>query len=301
MRQPLKEGRDCHQQRRESMAGPLRPEHLPANALQGPAGCARRLAWESRGAGSWHRRRPQGRVHGAGLGPRRAAPRRRGARAGAVRQVPGSLRGAAPATTPRLCGDTLSRSCGSRVLVPRGPVPRPKATAAQWAAPVGTRLEVLVCHVALFLSGVGRSPRRVSSARTAGWGTASALGPGAASPWDWVHLQDPQPPSCLLSHRRKGAEYQWLVCFLLKHRGLRMGLIIRISRRTPRGGSVCHHPHPLLSQAGRRPGHVTTAGPLPHSSGLGAGMGARRASGGARTLRERRGPPLSFQGREIYF
>lgn len=61
-----------------------------------------------RGAGSWHRRRPQGRVHGAGLGPRRAAPRRRGARAGAVRQVPGSLRGAVPATTPRLCRDTLS-------------------------------------------------------------------------------------------------------------------------------------------------------------------------------------------------
>lgn len=108
MRQPLKKGRDCHQQRRESMAGPLRPEHLPANALQGPAGCAKRLAWESRGAGSWHGRRPQGRVHGAGLGPRRAAPRRRGARAGAVRQVPGSLRGAAPATTPRLCRDTLS-------------------------------------------------------------------------------------------------------------------------------------------------------------------------------------------------
>lgn len=282
------------------MAGPLRPEHLPANALQGPAGCARRLAWESRGAGSWHRRRPQGRVHGAGLGPRRAAPRRRGARTGAVRQVPGGLRGAAPATTPRLCRDTLSLLRQPR---PRSSWSRPQSK-GHCCAVGGSgrdRLEVLVCHVALFLSGVGRSPRRVSSARTAGRGAASALGPGAASPWDWVHLQDPQPPSCLLSHRRKGAEYQWLVCFLLKHRGLRMGLIIRISRRTPRGGSVCHHPHPLLSQAGRRPGHVTTAGPLPHSSGLGAGMGARRASGGARTLRERRGPPLSFQGREIYF
>lgn len=282
------------------MAGPLRPEHLPANALQGPAGCARRLAWESgeQGAGTGGARRagcteqawdPAGPPLADGA-PALGLCARSLAASGGPRPRP-----------PRVSAGTHSRSCGSRVLVPRGPVPSPKATAAQWAAPVGTRLEVLVCHVALFLSGVGRSPHRVSSARTAGWGTASALGPGAASPWDWVYLQDPQPPSCLLSHRRKGAEYQWLVCFLLKHRGLRMGLIIRISRRTPRGGSVCHHPHPLLSQAGRRPGHVTTAGPLPHSSGLGAGMGARRASGGARTLRERRGPPLSFQGREIYF
>lgn len=84
LRRPLKEGWDCHQQRRDSMAQSSRPEDPSAKASRGPAGCARRLVWESRGAGSRHGRRPEGRVHGADPGPLRAAPRQQGARSAAV-------------------------------------------------------------------------------------------------------------------------------------------------------------------------------------------------------------------------